>query len=667
MSRTDSYSAMYAALSDMREAFHQYGRIDDSNAKLDEVAKLFATYLAYRRGRIDRFPAASETDLVEKLQEAFGEAASLPEYTTNEGHSIFGTTPALVLRASDALLAKDLHQVVTSAVDTAFATRSEAETFDVLNEAFGHFIRDNFRSNIEDAQYMTPPEVVSFCVKLAVEELMTDWALGGMPGSIKVMDPTCGVGSFLAAFYDEVRKVRALSHLKLDLIAQDKVERMLRLTAINMALFSVADHSATLGNSLALGSPLDQHNGTVDLIITNPPFGARFSQAEVKTRFGDNTPFFSSPSVSASTIDSELLFVDRALSLLKPGGRLFIVIPDGVVSAKGQPAALRKSIERRATLRAVIELPAVTFAQAGTRTRTVVLYLQRLGEGVSKVPTVFMATANDLGFQVSSRKGVQIKQSVGKDELAEILEAFRAFDEQAVTERPQILREEPSICAVPAEVVVREGWTPGHYGAKRLSAVRSMSTHNDIYPTPLSEVANLLTAERRTERYSAGIPYLSILHVIGEGIIDLKALANYAPKTPGIPLFPGEVVFSRLNPHITRLAVIPNIAPKLLCSNEFEVMTPKGVLNAYELAYLLNTQAVFSQVTNLTSGTSSSHSRVRSQDFGKIYLPVPRPGSERFELFRRLAERYRLAIEGLSKSLIEVDATRKQESDLLGA
>ena len=34
-----------------------------------------------------------------------------------------------------------------------------------LNEAFGHFIQDSFRNRKEDAQYMTPPEVVSAAVK----------------------------------------------------------------------------------------------------------------------------------------------------------------------------------------------------------------------------------------------------------------------------------------------------------------------------------------------------------------------------------------------------------------------------------------------------------------------------------------------------------------------
>ena len=38
------YAPIYEDLAELREEFHRSGRLDDSNAKLDEVVKLFATY-----------------------------------------------------------------------------------------------------------------------------------------------------------------------------------------------------------------------------------------------------------------------------------------------------------------------------------------------------------------------------------------------------------------------------------------------------------------------------------------------------------------------------------------------------------------------------------------------------------------------------------------------
>ena len=50
MSITFSYSIFYKILLNLREDFHSYGRIDDSNVKLDEIIKLICmSYLRMRR------------------------------------------------------------------------------------------------------------------------------------------------------------------------------------------------------------------------------------------------------------------------------------------------------------------------------------------------------------------------------------------------------------------------------------------------------------------------------------------------------------------------------------------------------------------------------------------------------------------------------------------
>jgi len=156
------YAPIYEGLAELREEFHRSGRLDDSNAKLDEVVKLFATYLAVRLGDIADFPAPVDhpgPDFVARLQACYAKAAELPYYTCPSGLSIFGSAPTLVLRESDASLAVRLTRLVMRAVDDAFLHQELGNPYDVLNEAFGHFVRDNFRGNIEDAQYLTPAEV----------------------------------------------------------------------------------------------------------------------------------------------------------------------------------------------------------------------------------------------------------------------------------------------------------------------------------------------------------------------------------------------------------------------------------------------------------------------------------------------------------------------------
>ena len=75
---------------------------------------------------------------------------------------------------------------------------------------FGSFIRDNFRSNIEDAQYLTPIELVDFACNLS----LTNIEKKKIETPFIVADPFCGVGSFLERFF-------TLSQTKLPKINKD--------------------------------------------------------------------------------------------------------------------------------------------------------------------------------------------------------------------------------------------------------------------------------------------------------------------------------------------------------------------------------------------------------------------------------------------------------------
>ena len=57
----------------------------------------------------------------------------------------------------------------------------------------------------------------------------------------------------------------------------------------------------------------------------------------------------------------------------------------------------------------ILLLTSLAFAQAGTRTRTVVLDLQKKGSRTEAARPVFVARSQSLGFEVTSRKGVQVK------------------------------------------------------------------------------------------------------------------------------------------------------------------------------------------------------------------------------------------------------------------
>ena len=152
--------------------------------------------------------------------------------------------------------------------------------------------------------------------------------------------------------------------------------------------------------------------GRFDIILTNPPFGANVEPTDkvleldiaedptVRDRYieeyGDlylegqsrvkaalNQPIatlFSLPRSAKAKIKTEVLFVERCLDLLKAGGRLGIVLPEGVFNNPSL-TYVREFIEGRAFLRAVVSLPQETFVSSGASVKCSLLFLQKFTQG----------------------------------------------------------------------------------------------------------------------------------------------------------------------------------------------------------------------------------------------------------------------------------------------
>jgi type I restriction enzyme M protein len=159
--------------------------------------------------------------------------------------------------------------------------------------------------------------------------------------------------------------------------------------------------------------------GRFDIILTNPPFGANvepsdviteeqvavqanedayirefgplYRQAQARVRAAVGQPIatlFELPKRGEGTtrerdkrgrtgkIKTEILFIERCLELLKPGGRMGIVLPEGVFNNPSL-AYVREFCEDRAFIRAVVSLPQETFFSSGASVKASLLFLQK--------------------------------------------------------------------------------------------------------------------------------------------------------------------------------------------------------------------------------------------------------------------------------------------------
>src|SRR5262249_31388909 len=135
--------------------------------------------------------------------------------------------------------------------------------------------------------------------------------------------PACWTGGFLVAAYEWLLEQTdgafdrdmALRVRQRTYFGQDLVPRPRRLALMNMYLHQVEPH-ITLGDSI-YEVPGDQR---FDVVLTNPPFG---------TKGANQSPGREDFVVEIS--NKQLNFVQHVLTILKPGGRAAIVVPDNVL------------------------------------------------------------------------------------------------------------------------------------------------------------------------------------------------------------------------------------------------------------------------------------------------------------------------------------------------
>jgi len=688
--RRNPYEAFYRSLGQLREEFHRLGHFDDANAKLDELCKLLVLKVLDARYP----PASGSTRLtIDYLRSVAKERHGSPDRIAGAIHDVFSEImercpgeleafgPRLVLnmRRDDDAFALALVPLLES-LPLADGSKAGPWAFDGLNEAFGHFVQDSFRNRKEDAQYMTPPEVVSNAIQIAFIDLLTDLKNLECGETILVADPTCGVGSFLAAAYRHARHVKWKSGDSLvdrmKLVGQDKVERMVRLANVNLKIFARTNAEIRLGNSIVPPNSLDDLTGKVHLIVTNPPFGATFSTSDIMSVSSEKQyPILFSLRWSKQipkTLDSEYLLLDRELALLRPGGRLIMVVPDHVVSGNGFSETFRLATKNFADLIGVIDLPTETFAQAGTRTKTSLVYLRRHARHETQAAKrhVFMANSVDLGFKVISRAGASVKHIVGQCDLDTISDSYRMF-RQTESPSPNIvcLSRCPSIAVVPADQLLNNRWTAGFYQSDRLEALESLDTALkqgfDIQALPdLVEIDGGVSERVLADTNNRCI---SVLHVGEDGCIDISAVEKYKPTTPGSRCRPGDVLLSKINPRITRVCVVPDLGWQLGCSSEFAVLRPRrSELTAWALLLLMRSAAVQTQIRTLTSGTSSSHNRIKDRDLASIRIPVPKAGTSAAHRLNTLARDMQAFTEKYYETVRGMQNTYKGSENLLG-
>jgi type I restriction enzyme M protein len=210
-------------------------------------------------------------------------------------------------------------------------------------------------------QYFTPRLLIQSIVRCIKPDprVSKDFAID---------DPACGTGGFLIAAYewlkaetggafdrDTARRVRTGTYSGQELVARPR-----RLALMNLYLHQVEPH-ITLADSIYEVPPAQRY----DVILTNPPFGTKgANQAPDREDF------------VVQTSNKQLNFIQHVLTILKPGGRAAIVVPDNVLFAQ-QAGEVFEVLMEDCDVHTVLRCPRGTFNPYTDGTKTNVIFFTK--------------------------------------------------------------------------------------------------------------------------------------------------------------------------------------------------------------------------------------------------------------------------------------------------
>lgn len=207
-----------------------------------------------------------------------------------------------------------------------------------------------------------------------------------------------------------------------------------------------------------------------DVILTNPPFGSRVEKSlkiteadkykdtdriiKYKKRYGkeyenalkqinDNIgksllSLYKTGSMSTLT---EVLFIERCLNLLKPGGRMGIVLPEGVLN-NSNLQKIRDFVESKAKIVLITSIPQDVFIASGATVKPSLLFFKKFNEGEAKsYKRIATQTKKEIEAKyqtqiasIKSRLVLRGKETLPADEKKELKTELKVFQENIEAE-----------------------------------------------------------------------------------------------------------------------------------------------------------------------------------------------------------------------------------------
>lgn len=425
-------------------------------------------------------------------------------------------------------------------------------------------------------QYFTPRSITKLVVRLA----------GVRAGVDTVVDACCGTGGFLIEALTEMHSQNSMD-VSESIVGIDagKSPPIAQIARMNLYLHGGTRSDVHCADSL--GHPPE---GTFDIALANPPFSLEYSDKDVEEeKVLQNFQLYRDS--NRTSLRSSVLFLELYWQLLKPGGRLLIILDDGILGGK-KYSYVRDFIRQKFIVRAVVSLHGDAFQRAGARVKTSIVHLVRRQEGEGQ-PDIFVYESRYVGLDdvvPRTRPSVALTARERASEEIEDIAAAIAQHELGY----------PTSCYVSAarlgdrlDVKYLRPWTASELSPHWEAAGATVAPLEDLVDS-VDEMATILPDE-----------HYNFLKITYEGRAEEGERRLGSEMGSNLrTVHRGDIVVSNINAVNRAICVIPNGRDHLLVSSEFTVLRLKadGPTDPFYLWCVLRSAAVVAEQLSFSSG-----------------------------------------------------------------
>ena len=516
------------------------------------------------------------------------------------------------------------------------------QSTDVLGAVFEVFAEGVLAG--DQGQFFTPLGMVSMCVEMIMPK-----------GTDKIIDPACGSGGFLNYAVRYVKNIYPNSKITDNVYGIDKDSDLVSIAKGFALIISAEPENFKHADSLKL--LLDDKRlkevelsrnylEKFDIVLTNPPFGAKIKiPDEDILRYYDLGHVWKYDETADKWIktraiierEPQILFIELCIKLLKPGGKLAIVLPDGILGNTSD-GYVRQYILQNMDVLAVIDCPHDSF-MPHTHTKTSVLIAAK--KNGSKPKKIFFGSAKQCGID---SRGTQIFNQDGtiKEDFSKIVAEYLDFINN---------KKESGLLsfAVDSEELNSDILVPSYYDPNHDNELKKIGKREDILFYSIRKliddgylsIKNAPASASKLEYGIGEVPFIRTTDISnGEMVmpathkVSKEVYLEYKSKQD---LQEGDILFVKDGTfRIGQTALIIGNDVNSLIQSHFKIIRvlKDGLVDPYLLFYLLNQKIVLRQIeknTFVQATLSTIGNRLLN-----VRLPIPKSKEKRDKISKKI-------------------------------